>query len=354
MKKLVIFIVMSFAGIIACNDNSKTVSFKRTDFHRTVSLTGTKIAFDTLLNPMSYAVIRDSFLFVTNWDGYPFFIEVYKLGSKRLVTKIAKKGRGPNEFLSCSLICRDPEDDFFLVRDIIKQTVTKYNIDSVIMKGENYKPRQISLPRYTKDVAFLDSKNLIGYNFYYLKSEKISNDVTPIFKIRAGKQLNERIDSTKMKFFTANVSGADILVSPLNDYIWCVNHYEDKIDVFNKELLFIKSMVGPDGIKPLYISNDDNRISFKHAYYRAYYSGVYTKKAVYLLYLGVNGIPNNLPFEKPVEVFKFNWSGKLLANYKLDKYIYDITIDKNEKYLYGTSSTSGGHATLFRYKLAKN
>ncbi len=145
------------------------------------------------------------------------------------------------------------------------------------MKGENYKPRQISLPRYTKDVAILDSNSLLEYNFYYLKSEKISNDITPIFKIKTDKQLDDRIDSTKTKFFTANVSGADILVSPLKDYIWSVNHYEDKIDVFNKDLLFIKSFIGPDNITPKYINNDENHISFSHAYYRAYYSGIYTK-----------------------------------------------------------------------------
>lgn len=74
------------------------------------------------------------------------------------------------------------------------------------------------------------------------------------------------------------------------------------------------------------------------------------KKYIYIIYEGnENFNPDAL---SPVEVFKLDFDGNLLCNYKLDRHISTVSVDSEEKYLYGTSRSSiTGEGTLVRYNL---
>lgn len=39
---------------------------------------------------------------------------------------------------------------------------------------------------------------------------------------------------------------------------------------------------------------------------------------------------------KPVEILKFTWDGKPVANYKLDRHAYSISVDCEDRALYAT------------------
>lgn len=86
--------------------------------------------------------------------------------------------------------------------------------------------------------------------------------------------------------------------------------------------------------------------------YRGYLAYTTTDKHIYLVYEGTNGTPYQTMDLPPVEVFKFDWEGNLLSTYQLDKYIYTISVDSSEKYLYGTSCNSyEGEIVFIRYPI---
>lgn len=356
--KRVVFIFVALIVFSGCTlkevkEEESITFFTRNDFRNDSSLVGEVIEFNTPLHPLSYTIIRDSLIFVTNWDGHPYFIEVYNLNTKSHVTSIARKGNGPNEVLSCYLHYRTSKD-YFYVHDILKQNVIKYNIDSALVLGNSYSPLQIQVPGYTKDLAFLNSGGIVGLNSYYFETEKIKNDVPPLFLVSNVKNDNAEVEENYAKYFTTNVSGGYLLVSPTTDNIWIVDRYKDKINIYNKDQKLIKSLVGPDVIKPEYTIREGNAVSFKRQY-SGYLSCFYTEDAVYLNYMGVNGISNDENYRKPVELLKFSWSGELLYRYKLDKYIFTTSIDKDEKYLYGTHFNSPDeYPQLIRYTLPES
>ena len=358
-KLYLIFGLLSSCNFSAKNDSEDGKFFVRDNFKSTTKLTGQVMNFNASLHPLNYTIIKDTLLFVTNWEGKPFYVEVYNLKSMQNICSIARRGKGPNEFLSCDLNYRTNDTNYFYIYDIVKQCVAKFDIDSVLAKGELYAPQQIKLPRYTNDVAFADQEEIIGYNNSYFEKGKLTNNVKQIFTLSEARNANDSIVdvahfkylSANVKYFSANVSGGYILVAPSEDKIWVVNRYTDKIDIYNKRLEFSKSLVGPDIIKPEYKIHD-NQISFKGKYYRAYMSGFFTKAAVYLIYIGVDGVPNDKNYRKPVEIFKFSWAGELLYRYELDKYLFTISIDKDEKRLYGTHFNSPReYPQLIRYDL---
>jgi hypothetical protein len=338
MKKLLpIFIIIIFANCTNKNLNKNEIHFTRTDFKSDTSLKGEIIEFNKPNLPYKFTIIRDTLIFVTNLKADPYYIEIYSLNSKNIITRLARRGRGPNEFLSCDLIYRTNNDDYICLFDITTKIVTKYNIDSILLKGITYSPQQIKLPGFTKTVAFLGSDTIIGYNFFYFDNLGITNKANSLFKLRTDKDLRNKISDIGNKYFTANVSGGDIIASPVDDKIWLVNHYKDQIDFFNEKLELINSIIGPDLMSPEFIVKD-NKVSFKdRKYYRAYYPVFFTNNAVFIIYLGANGIPNNQEFRKPVEIFKLSWGGELLCRYQLDRFIYSISLDSNEKFLYGTT-----------------
>lgn len=327
-----------------------TTFFSRKDFIKDTTLTGEVIEFNAPLHPLSYTVIRDSLIFVTNWDGKPYFIEIYNINSNTHITSIARKGNGPNEVLSCYLHYRT-KSNYFYIHDIIKQNAIKYSIDSVLAMGESYTPYQIKVPEYTSDLTFLNTGDIIGFNNFHFKNEGFDNDVPPLFKLKELAKDTVVIDEKYAKYFTANVSSCFVIGSPTSNKIWLINRFKDKIDIYNNKFQLVKTLKGPDNILPEYSIKKGNAVIFKKEY-KGFLSCYFTDDAVYLNYIGVNGISKNENYRKPVEIYKFNWSGELLHRYNLDKYIFNISIDTDEKYLYGTHFGSPAeYPKLIRYNL---
>lgn len=76
-----------------------------------------------------------------------------------------------------------------------------------------------------------------------------------------------------------------------------------------------------------------------------------TKNFVYLLYKAVNGEHPSETYQK-VEVFKFDWNGNILCNYKLDMYAYTISVDTEDRNLYASCvDDKTGETIIMKYEL---
>ena len=265
MPKLFSFIVIVVL-VVSCNLSNENdllkeePSFKRENFKTNSILKGEVIDFDAGLAPRVFNVIQDTLVVVENYYPSPYYYNIYNLNSEQHIMGLAKKGRGPYEFLSCKFMYRSNEQDFFSIHDISSQTVTKYDIDSLITFKENYIAKRFKLPGVVKDYVFLTSDSIIAYNHYYFNSGNIQNEARPLLAIDLKNPLSDDVYINQSKYFAFNASGAYVLYSEKNDFIWLVHHYEDKIEIFNKNLDLINRLVGPDNIKPKYQIGNRNDI----------------------------------------------------------------------------------------------
>ncbi len=353
MKKVKVLLLLIV--VCSCSDykhGNKLLEIDRNSFSDAIKLTGEKIITDKVFAPFSFHVLRDSILFVENKEAYPFYLGIYNLITGEKITEFAKRGRGPFEFLSAgftSYAYNYNNSNNILIRDIVQHKISEYNFDSVIYMMGPYKPKLVKLPFYVEYFSRYDSSRYVCYNSYFLDSKRF-NDVKKIFfyNINEGSPFE-----LNCKYWTANVSGGYISISPDKSRIIVSHLHEDKIEVYDKNLELLKIIIGPDFIKPEYSLEYGDQVSFKPGKrYRGYKTSCHTDNSLYMIYLGLNGTDSKESYyNKPVEVFQFDWNGGLGNRYILDRYLFRLSISSDEKYLYGTSYDSIGEPELVRYSL---
>lgn len=368
---LIIFISSCTVQTNSVNINKSSLKdteiFTRDDFNSFQKLTGEVIHFDKALNPLAYRLLADSILLVELLDNssVEYWAELYSFPKLEFMGSIIPKGRGPGEFLSCRFKFKMNES-YFLVHDIIQSKMAIYNIDSVLEGFNNYIPEQIYINRNVNNFAKLNDTIFLGYNMYYLDDENYANNVDElILFLKNGKVLSyDQPDD--LEFFTPNVSGSTILVSQFNDRVVLANTYIDQIKFFDLDLNLIHTMRGPDMIQPKYaLSEATSKMSMvgfrDNKMYGAFEYADSDDDYMYLLYRGLkgikiysekNGVEIDKIYEVPSALLRVSWNGDLIDYYQLDKFIFEISIDSNGKYLYGTHwKTFGEYPQLIRYQL---
>lgn len=313
------------------------------------------IAIEDALDPLDIFLVKDSLILVSNRNASSAYkAGLYSLNNNKLIKEIAPKGNGPKEFISCTLDIRDANSDIFYIEDVIQNKYWKCSIDSILSEAdyllENF--------RYSKDVIRLCplEKDYIGYNFWYINNEQYNNKLPQLRKYSKSTNSIARTNDANYTYFVANVTGGYVFTNKSKSCIWVTDFFDDRIYIYSDSLKLTKCISGPDGITPDFMSvNKDNYnyiVFEKGKTYRGYLAYTTTDKHIYLVYEGTNGTPYQTTDLPPVEVFKFDWEGNLLSTYQLDKYIYTISVDSSEKYLYGTSCNSyEGEIVFIRYPI---
>lgn len=359
--KYILIVSVLFVVITSCTRQKETIerdSLSREDFREHINLNNPcEIVIDSLLNPANFIVMNDSVLVVGNQDNCEYLLEVYSLNTKEALARLVSKGNGPGEMTACAVNNHTNTSSDFYLQDIATQLYYTVNLDSIL---KNNRLQILSKFKYsseilgTADLCLLDSIHYIGYNMWYIDDDKFSNNVTSsldIYKkdVDSNKGLNE------FEYFVGSVNGAYFFKNPLTNRIWLADMHSDVIRIYDDSLKLIHSLEGPDNLNPQYTQVQSNApikfISFANEYdYRAYSDYFVTDKYIYLVYEGNKHFdPKNL---KPVEIFKFDFDGNPICNYKLDRYVYSISIDHSEKYLYCASRKSVMEPPiLLRYEL---
>ena len=358
-QKILPLLLGTFMSNCQAEKEIVNLSFTRSDASEIVKLKGEVIGvhLDSLTLPLCYHIFKDSLILVENIKANPYFLNIYSLNTKKIVKKIVRLGESPTEFLSVRLLNRNPNSTTINIFDVSAKSVGFVSIDE---KGEFQVKNKIDLPQNTGDIILLDANNLLGFNDSYIETEKFSNKIPPLFYLSTDKTKSreqiQKIDSQQFAFFSSNVSAAQLAFSKKNNCIWLIDKHKDEIQIFDTNLKLKKIVKGPDFIEPEIIQNEDKSLGFnKHIDYDSYYSCAYNEQYVYLLYLGIvgtYGIKGEGFYYKPSEIFKFSWDGKLQKIYTLDRFLYNITIDKAGKNIYGTTSIDFGEKVeLIKYHL---
>ncbi|WP_455672075.1 BF3164 family lipoprotein [Phocaeicola sp.] len=346
--------------ILACSctsnqsDNTKTILFNRNDFPETIHLSSPDtIDIADALDPQEFYLVKDSLVIISNRSAAQEYKAGLYLLNGKLIKEIAPKGNGPKEFISCTLDIRDSNSDTFYIEDVIQNKYWECSIDSII----HSKDYLLNYFTYSRDVIRLCplENEYIGFNFWYLNNNKYDNGVKALSKYERQNDARGRIGSGH-SYFVANITGGYVFTNTTKEQFWVANFFEDKISIYNDSLELIKHIDGPDHFNHQFkeIEEEDYKYIFfeKGTSYRGYVAYTTTPNYVYLVYEGTNGTPYRTNNLKNVEVFKLDWEGNLISNYQLDKHIYTISIDSQDKYLYATSCNSyEGDIKFIRYKL---
>lgn len=357
------FLIFSlFSAITGCASNERVengVYYSHSDFNTPIPVKGSVVHLPLRGKPMEYTILRDSIVLINYWENEDCLIDVVNMNSGKLLRKIGKKGSGEDGLLSASLKYKSPSDNYFLLRDVTKNLLIRFNIDS-LLNTESYTGTSFDLPSFAGDATFFNEDSILYFNSYFLTigdSVLNSNSNTPVgfINLSTGNLKSTIVDLEKNKqpkYFSPNVSGGNFLINYKSKNIWLIDNYHDKITIYDNNLNIQKHLIGPEEVNIKYELRPDSAIYFKDGkYYRSFYPGINSENHVYVIYLGIKGIDlDHQSIERPVTILKFDWNGKPISEYKLDKFLYNISLSRDEKILYGTSAEKfGDTARLIRY-----
>jgi len=302
--------------------------------------------------------LHDSILLVQNHYNMPFAIELYSLHSGHILAKLASIGRGPGEFLACSYSGHSVDQSKVYFKD--NQIGIYYVVDflKTLESGKivvNYQfPYHADI---SSELILLDDRYFTGYNGWYVDYKQYNNNV-PKFRKYEMEPVSPPIypDDPLMghSYWVRNVNGARLVQNPYNKQIWLFDQRRDRIEIYDDDLHLIKTITGPDHFNiqyEVYTADGFQGIIFAQGKnFQSYLGYACNDKHIYVIYVGTDSL--DYEHYPPVEVFKLDWEGNLLCNYKLDRYIDKISIDSQEEFLYGSAqNTAMDMPQLVRYKL---
>lgn len=341
------------------------VSFSRDDFKKRVLLKVPKLIplQETYNNPRAFFLIGDSLILANNQPNNGPMLELFSLNTKRSLMQFGNKGVGPGEFVACNAVSYSSASPEIFITDEGTNTFYTANIDKTLQDGKLWIEGkfQCAPDVHTRTyVCPLDKDRYVGYNMWYLSDSTYSNGV-PEFSVYSTKASNDQLTETatpfeKYRYFVGDVNGGNFIKLP-NQTVWLTDFHQDKIRIFNDSMQVVKTIIGPDHFDLQYVEKKTNFplpfISFSNdRAIESYTSATYTDKHVYVIYKGINEKKPDAPVLKPVEVFKFDYDGNPITCYTLDRFVYQISVDRNEEYLYATARTSPDEpARLVRYSI---
>lgn len=360
MRKLFLLFV---AGMFLCRcsgpEDKSMITFSRDDFPQTIVLKD-PLVYDLdeqLLYPASFYVVQDTVLVVQNQPGCEYLLELYSLNTLQPLLQTVRMGNGPEELSSCICYIYSGMDPVFYLDDYNTGTWHTVNMDSMLT---NKRVQFLDKFQYTSNrhiysqLAVLNKEKYITYNLWYLDDAEYTNGVSDPLAVYSTRGEEEE-SPEDIRYLVAPVNGAQLFWEPVNRQVFTADIHKDVIRIYDESLNPVKSLIGPDAFNPVYSVKDSNTpipyVGFAgDKEYKAYSAFTLTDKHIYIIYEGNRRFdPANL---SPVEVFKLDLNGNLLCNYQLDRYIFTVSVDSNEEYLYGTSRESlAGESTLVRYKL---
>ena len=317
-----------------------------------------RIVFNEVLDPANMKVMHDSLLVIGNQPSNEFLVEIYSLNNMLPIVKMVRRGSGPRDMLSCAVDITSNVTNDFILQDFERKEMFLVNLDTLLTQGElSYKDRFCYSSEVLQNGSILplDNNRYVADNMWYVDSPEYSNGLEHRLSVFQ-KNFDSGLGISDFEYFTAQVIGDGIFFNPSDGNIWALDQHRDYIRIYDDTLGLVRAMQGPDFIEPEYeLKNTNAPIKFvgfsKDRTYEAYSDFFVTKNHIYIVYNGLSINDNNGLSHS--EVFVFGLDGLPISCFQMDRYIYSISVDTAEEYLYCLSpdSFSEEGTVLYKYKM---
>ncbi len=306
--------------LIACQSEQTTISEK--DFATTISLKEKPIAVKELLNVRSF-LVKNDLLIVQNDRQDSIFMGI-NIHSGHCDKAWGRKGQGPDEYLYPRLINLG-ENEFEIInfgkKNIINVQLPSYQLEkkklekmsdfplNIVSVGEN---------KYVYDVTMPRKQHLFVWNY----GEK--------------PQLIYTFPDLKEKYKNSSVYNGYVTASGKNNRIVYVYQYLRRFDILD----FSGKLINSIEVTPNKSAEFQSNGNVDHGNSMTYYMGVKsTDKFIYLYYVGYTGDELQDNLKVPTYIEQYDWDGKPIKRYKIDRFIFDFDI-KSENSFIGLDSYS--------------
>lgn len=341
MKKTVYICLLLL--VLSCTSREKPYSCKLVELQDlntfpVIDLTPTSIALTdtTLLNPEKIW-ISDTLLIIKDAEtDENKFLKYYSLNSFHLLKAYGGIGRGPNEYLTPRVYRHSPNK--FLIIEKLRYTL--FCTDS-LFSNPLYTPKKtnVRVGLTAADCVYLINDSTIfansGMSDYQFSIANISSNRY----LLNYKNYPSIIKEKKITDFIANsnIYHAFYILKPHTmDSVAIIHRHFPIIDIIslnNLESTRYQFPINKSVNKVTVLDKLNARVEEEVNYYKNYFS---TDNYIYLLYCDSKNkdlsISNN-----NFEIHQFDWQGRFLKRYRLNRYILSFCVDEKSDRIYAIS-----------------
>ncbi|MFV0420295.1 MAG: BF3164 family lipoprotein [Dysgonomonas sp.] len=335
--------------IMSCSDKKDHTSHKNSelialsDFGKEIHLLGEDIEFEEIVFNPYKMIIKDSILVLYNVRT-EFVFQTFNLNNFKYMGEHVLFGQGPNEMIRPTFI--QTQDSNIWILDTEKQMVFQYFPNDFIAKKEPIPVKIINLKIETDQLSLIEEQFFGAKMLESTKSRFVLFDMNGDSIYTRGIFPPNNIDFTYQETtygYTSNY------VTNFKDRIFLTHYFTDLIEIYDTAGNLINRIQGPDYFLPHVKEYKTEDISFgysKEDARVAYSAPANAGDEVFVIYSGGlysedNGHKKN--------ILVFDWNGKPIRKYELDKPVYGITIDIKNRYIYGLSDIPECHVVRFKY-----
>ena len=273
--------------------------------------------------------VYDDVLVVTNYENSnKHLLEFYNINTMELKKQAILRGNGPGELLLFALC--NHKDELHVDGG---GSFGKFNV----VEFANNKDSKLEFVDYafqSQDKYLLDNDKFLVVNpFRFVNKELgIEQDENRFIILDATDRI---LDNGLIGAFDVNTGG--IMVNSKEKKICYYSDAKAEIEIYDFDLNLIKTITGPDDLRPEYTTLQNIMVNRTKTLTYAYRYACYDDSYMYLAYDGrtidaMEYFQNNGEMEKAESwVFKFDWDGNVVDVYNVskEKEIVSLSVTKN-------------------------
>jgi len=346
IKILIILTVLLFTN---CSENHKEIEPTQI-FEDSISLRGDKmnLNIDTLARPI-HSILIDSFLIIMDKKLSNYNFHIINIKQKKYISSSCKKGKGPKEIaIPLGLYINPNFPRSFSTYARSKNKYFTFNIDSILNKKEEYYPRIVKTfsKSYLTPVQ-LQNKHFISTGPFKKGRYRISDSslTNHVYKYSYPYDPNKKNISGTTKNMAYQ---GKFQLQPNGSHFAFATAYCGVIEFFKLDNNTVKKTEEHHFYNPDYLANETSApLTRKNKMGFIDYSA--TNDFFYVLYSGRTLLEHKNKAFYGKDVLVFNWKGKSIRHYKLDKAVSFINVSDNNKTLYAYAALP--KPAIFKYKL---
>lgn len=369
-------------GLAACNkqpNNVVTLQEEKLPPVQQLQLEKIDLPEDYTMGRNSLYIYQDSVLIVRKFQN-PFpmkkMVTLVNLNNGEIIGEYFTNGRGPRELLASYAQLS------FNHLDIMCPSgkLVPFNLDSAIMRGNDYKPDIIRTERtnFTSEWCSVDDTMFLTGNDYYFDGvidgcESYTKLPEFYWYSKSGRCIPEynESDYIGVKYKMDDISREYFSINKQKNRVVCFNAYRPYAKVFDMDLNLIRRINGPEPDDGRYIIDENigggwwNESYGRNFYYRSPAAG---DESIFVLNerthrfvekkVDIQHIQESIDYMTETraanaELFRFDWDGNLIARYSLGgKHLYGgITYSKSSNTLYFCILDDDGECYMYKAKL---
>lgn len=272
-------------------------------------------------------------------------LDIYKLGENCPLYSAIDYGGMEGQFLSA--VPYTIQEDILLIHDITKDLIAFVDLNKAL-KDSTYIP---NIKKFEILTNFLIpyQNGILYLSPYWTSDKRVKNRDKGAKFLFTDSDLNAVEE--KGEYITTNITAGSIISNKKKDRILYFDAIDDLAEVYDYSLNLIKTIKGPDDIKPIFLfPNDNNPVAVQIGeYYDTYLFGACcSTEDVFAAYQGkTEDSQATITY-----IFNFDWDGHLKNTYFVDGLIYgNLSASSDGKIVYASVIDSLGFQHYNQYTI---